>query len=124
MNDQILTRGTHFIQKIYKQNLDPIFATWGSHAADFAWMEKAVIYGLFLSDHSILTDVETQLVTLSAMLCQGYAGPTLWHLRGLRRLGRSAEEVEMVQRAIEEVAVWAGRSIEGWVRVGDVKDEI
>jgi len=85
-------------------------------------MERAVIYGLFLSDHEVLSAVETELVTLSAIMCQGWAAPTVWHLRGLRRMGVSERDVELVQRAIEAVATWAGRSVEGWPRVGDVTD--
>ena len=44
----------------------------------------------------------------------------MWHLRGLRRLGISAEDVEGVQRAVEQVARWAGKETEGWARVEDV----
>ncbi|PGH18695.1 hypothetical protein AJ80_04348 [Polytolypa hystricis UAMH7299] len=123
-NTAIPSRGTKFLKALYKENLDPIFASWGSYGPDFAWMEKSVIYGLFLSDHSVLSAMETQLVTLSSIMCQGWPGPTLWHLRGTRRLGRSVEDVERIQLAIERVAVWCGKSVDGWPRVKDVKDEI
>ncbi|KAL2218073.1 hypothetical protein M432DRAFT_580262 [Thermoascus aurantiacus ATCC 26904] len=122
LNTTIPDRGTRFLQQIYRQNLAPIFASWGSFRPDFEWMERAVIYGLFLSDHEVLSAVETELVTLSAIMCQGWAAPTVWHLRGLRRMGVSERDVELVQRAIEAVATWAGRSVEGWPRVGDVTD--
>lgn len=87
-------------------------------------MEKAVIYGLFLSDHELLSPVETVLVTLSSIMCQGLAAPTIWHLRGLRRLGVTEGDVELVQQGIEAVAKWAGRSVDGWPRVTDVPDVI
>lgn len=87
-------------------------------------MEKAVIYGLFLSDHELLSPTETSLVTLSSIMCQGLAAPTIWHLRGLRRLGVSEADVELVQRAIEMVAKWAGRDVQGWPRVTDIPDVI
>lgn len=57
-------------------------------------------------------------------MCQGLRAPTLWHLRGLRRLGVSAEEVETVQEGVEAVARWAGRGTEGWARVADVEGEV
>ncbi|PGH16738.1 hypothetical protein AJ79_01611 [Helicocarpus griseus UAMH5409] len=120
----ITERGTKLIQLLYKQNLEPIFNTWGSYKEEFAWLEKSVIYGLFLADQSVLSEVETLLVTLPSIMCQGWPGPAMWHLRGLRRLGRSEEDVEKVQQAVEAVAVWAGKSIEGWPRVTDIKDEI
>ncbi|PGH33247.1 hypothetical protein GX50_03925 [[Emmonsia] crescens] len=120
----ITERGTRFIQLLYTQNLQPIFNTWGSYKEEFVWLEKSVIYGLFLADHTVLSEVETLLVTLSGIICQGWPDPALWHLRGLRRLGRSVEDVEKVQQAVEAVAVWSGKSVEGWPRVTDIKDEI
>lgn len=122
INTAIPARGTKFLQQLYRENLDPIFASWGSYGPDFEWVERAVLYGLFLSDHEILSAVETELVSLPAIMCQGWPAPTLWHLRGFRRLGVSEGDVELVQRGIEAVATWAGRSVEGWPRVKDVKD--
>lgn len=87
-------------------------------------MERAVIYGLFLSDHQVLSAVEAELVILASIMTQGLSAPTIWHLRGLRRLGVSAADTESVQQAIEAVATWSGRSVEGWARVTDVPDEI
>ncbi|OXV10156.1 hypothetical protein Egran_02082 [Elaphomyces granulatus] len=123
-NHAIPERGTRFIQQLYRDNLAPIFSTWGSYGPDLAWVERAVIYGLFLSDHEILSVVEAELVILSAIMCQGYRMPTIWHLRGLRRLGVSEDDVEKVQSTIEAVAIWAGKSIDGWPRVTDVTDEV
>ncbi|KAI9720180.1 MAG: hypothetical protein M1812_002998 [Candelaria pacifica] len=124
LDKELERRGTESIGKIYRDNLQPIFNSFGSHANDFEWLEKNIIYGLFLSDNSVLSDVETQLVTVPAMLCQGLKGPTMWHLRGTRRLGVSEEDVEGVQVAVEMVAKWAGRSTEGWARVKDIEKEV
>lgn len=87
-------------------------------------MEETVIYGLFLSDHTVLSPVETELVILSAIMCQGLRGPTIWHLRGLRRLRVSAENVEGVQRVVESVAGWLGRDTTGWPTVKDVEGDV
>ncbi|KAJ9235460.1 hypothetical protein DTO169E5_6176 [Paecilomyces variotii] len=124
INSAIPERGTKFLQAVYKENLAPIFASWGSYGPDFEWMEKAVIYGLFLSDHEILSPVETELVCVSAIMCGGWRAPTIWHLRGLRRMGVSEADVEMVQQAIEIVAKWSGKDVTGWPRVKDVPDVI
>ncbi|CRG91413.1 hypothetical protein PISL3812_08461 [Talaromyces islandicus] len=124
MNGLIPERGTKFLQQLYLQNLAPICSSWGSLANDFMWMERAVIYGLFLSDHQVLSAVEAELVILSSIMTQGLSAPTIWHLRGLRRLGVSAADTESVQQAIEAVATWSGRSVEGWARVTDVPDQI
>ncbi|EEH38865.1 hypothetical protein PAAG_01327 [Paracoccidioides lutzii Pb01] len=124
LEKDITERGTKLIKLLYKQNLEPIFDTWGSYREEFVWLEKSVIYGLFLADQSVLSKEETLLVTLPGIMCQGWPGPAMWHLRGLRRIGRSVEDVEKVQQAVEAVAVWAGKSVEGWPRVTDIKDEI
>ncbi|KAB2571635.1 hypothetical protein DBV05_g9711, partial [Lasiodiplodia theobromae] len=103
------TRGAAHLHRLYQHHLPPILRTWASHEADFRWLEESVIYGLFLSDHSVLSDVETSLVTASAILAgSGLKAPTLWHLRGLRRLGLERGEVEAVVRVVGECAVWAG----------------
>ena len=120
----ITERGTKLIELLYKQNLQSIFDTWGSYREEFVWLEKSVIYGLFLADQSVLSKEETLLVTLPGIMCQGWPGPAMWHLRGLRRIGLSVEDVEKVQQAVEAVAVWAGKSVEGWPRVTDIKHEI
>ncbi|KAH8690766.1 hypothetical protein BGW36DRAFT_364329 [Talaromyces proteolyticus] len=124
MNESIPDRGTKFLQSLYKENLAPICASWGTFASDFMWMERAVIYGLFLSDHEVLSAVEAELVILASIMTQGLSAPTIWHLRGLRRLGVNEADTESVQQAIEAVATWSGRSVEGWPRVKDVPDEI
>lgn len=124
LDNVIPDRGTKFLQRLYRENLAPISASWGSYANDFMWMERAVIYGLFLSDHEVLSAIEAELVILSSIMTQGLAAPIIWHLRGLRRLGVSEEDTELVQQAVEAVAVWAGKSVDGWPRVKDVPDEI
>lgn len=113
-------RGNTFLQTLYQQNLVPIFETWGSHRPDFEFLEKNIIYGLYLSDHSVLSAVEAEIVIWTAIMCQGVRAPTIWHLRGLRRLGVAAEDVELLEQAVEEIARWAGKETVGWARVGDV----
>ena len=113
-------RGTEFLQTLYAQDLAPIFCTWGSHQADFEFLEKNIIYGFYLSDHEVLPAVEAEVVILTAIMCQGLRAPTIWHLRGLRRLGINAMDVEALEKAIEKIAEWAGRNTSDWPRVTDV----
>lgn len=91
---EVSQRGTTFMQTLYAQNLTSLFSTWGSHREDFEYLEKNIIYGLYLSDHGVLSPIEAEVVILTAIMCQGLKAPTIWHLRGLRRLGISAEDVE------------------------------
>lgn len=73
--------------ELYGPELLPkIFETWGSFRSDLVFLQASIIYGLFLSDHSTLTIIESECVIVAVMLCTGFARPSLWHLRGLCRL--------------------------------------
>lgn len=86
-----------------------------------AWISVNVSYGLFLSDHRILSMQETELVVLPAIMTQNLQGPTYWHLRACLRVGMEAEEVEAVHKIIEAVAAHGGKTLDVQ-RVADVTD--
>ena len=65
-----------------------------------AWITRNITYGLYLSDHSILSGLETEMVVLSGIMIQNLKHETAWHLRGLRRVGVSFEDVECVQQCV------------------------
>lgn len=67
---------------------------------DFMWVSEEITYGLYLSDHSILGPVETELVVLSGIMMQNMPRETGWHLRGTRRIGVSIEDTEKVQQCV------------------------
>jgi hypothetical protein len=56
-------------------------------------------YGLFLSDHRILSMQETELVVLPAVITQNLRGPTYWHLNACLRVGMEPDEVVVVDEA-------------------------
>ncbi len=86
-----------------------------------AWISVNVSYGLFLSDHRILSMQETELVVLPAIMTQNLRGPTYWHLRACLRVGMDAEEVEAIHKVIEAVAAHGGKTLDVQ-RVQDVTD--
>jgi len=67
---------------------------------DLDWTSKAITYGLYLSDQSILNDVETEITVLSGIMIQNLPRETAWHLRGTRRIGVSMEDVESLQQCV------------------------
>lgn len=115
-------RGEKFMRSLYQGNLDRIFATWGSHKDTFVWLEKSPIYGLFLSDHEVLNELESELVILSSIMAQDLKGASVWHLRGLMRLGVTREDVRKVVKAIEECAAVGGKEGTGWSQWVDEVD--
>ncbi|KAJ9645985.1 hypothetical protein H2201_005530 [Coniosporium apollinis] len=62
-------RGAAWQDRIYlhnQANIDELLAA----QKDFAWISREITYGLYLSDHTILNDVDTELVVLSGIMIQ------------------------------------------------------
>ncbi|KAH7392078.1 hypothetical protein DE146DRAFT_679574 [Phaeosphaeria sp. MPI-PUGE-AT-0046c] len=117
-------RGAEWQGRIYKpdnqQNIDNVLAS----QRDFDWTSKQITYGLYLSDHSILNDVETELTVLSGIMIQNLPRETAWHLRGTRRIGVSKEDVETLQQCIELVARFCSLRLHRVPRVADIEHEV
>ena len=124
LSRKIEERGYDFMKVLYRHNLEAIMSTWGSYQHDFEWLQKRVIYGLFLADHSILNTVETELVIMSAIMAQGLRAPSFWHVRGLRRLGIGLDVVERVCEVIRTCGEWCGKDTKDWVRAHEVEAEV
>lgn len=69
------------------------------------WQAIEITYGLYLSDHSILGPVETELVVLAGIMMQNVASATGWHLRGMRRIGVSAEDLDKIQQCVSVISL-------------------
>jgi hypothetical protein len=104
-------RGFDFMLQLYRHNLPDIMGTWRRHQADVEWLEMRVVYGLFLSDLSVMTGVESEMVVLPAIMAQDILGPTIWHTRGLQRLGVSKADTNAVLEVVKGCAAWAGREL-------------
>ncbi|KAK4100184.1 hypothetical protein N658DRAFT_508121 [Parathielavia hyrcaniae] len=113
-------RAAKVLKVLYKSEKGGHVKTLQSHL-DIPWISVNVSYGLFLSDHRILTMQETELVVLPAIMTQNLRGPTYWHLRACLRVGMEAEEVEAVHKVIEAVAAHGGKTLDVQ-RVEDVTD--
>ena len=148
-NPAIKSRGIATIDTIYGNHLLPkIFDSFGSHSADIQHMELFSVYGLYLSDFTVLTPIETELIVFVSILCTGLRGPSLWHVRGLGRLlgargtdesakdmGRIKDVIRNVKLAAMGVVEWCGEEYvrksgvergegDGWPNVGDVSREL
>lgn len=92
-----------------------------SMSPDFAWTTEFVVYGLFLADCTVLTGLENELVILSSTMGQGAHYTTMFHLKGLRRIGVNAADAAAVQSVIEMVAQYLGKDSSAWPRTTDVE---
>ncbi|KAI6813392.1 hypothetical protein KC340_g16545 [Hortaea werneckii] len=89
-----------------------------------SWLSIEITYGLYLSDHTILDGIDTELVVLSGIMIQNLKRETGWHLRGTRRIGVSFEDVELIQQCIEKVAAFCGLRLTKVPRVADIEHEV
>jgi len=116
-------RGTKWLARIYAQNQTSTLDNFAAHK-DFGWISTEITYGLYLSDHTILNDIDTQMVVLAGIMIQNLPVETGWHLRGTRRVGVSMEDVEIVHQCIEMVAKFAGVKVNRVPRVADIEHEV
>lgn len=87
------------MNELYKSNLSTATDQFVAHK-DFDFISREITYGLYLSDHTILSSHETELVTLTGIMIQDLAILTAWHLRATRRIGVSAGDVETIQQCV------------------------
>ena len=92
-------KGEEWLKVIYGRNLPAIDEKLSFHK-DFHFLSREITYGLYLSDMTILDPIDTEMVVLSGIMIQNLPLATRWHLRGMRRLGVVAEDVEMVQKCV------------------------
>ena len=132
-NDEVTKkRGLEWLRRLYRQNLDPIFEKFEAHK-DFgkltsiysselqgyveqadvcvaAWVTESIVYGLFLSDQSVLDPVETEIVVLSGIMMQNLPSETGWHMRGMRRIGATKHDVERIWTCVSRRCLVYGLS--------------
>lgn len=86
------------------------------------WLFREIFYGLLLSNEAVLGMVETQMMTCTALACEGlHVRPLLViHLGGLRNLGVRLEQAEAVMACVKRVAKWAGKDTGSWLSVKEL----
>ncbi|KAK6355954.1 hypothetical protein TWF718_000330 [Orbilia javanica] len=122
-DEKHLTRGNDFLNKIYRHNSEFLTEKLSAHK-DFDWIVWNVVYGLYLSDHTTLSDVETELVVLCSILVQNLNSVATFHLRGARRIGMSQEEVEQIHRCCEKVANFCNTKMDRIPRVAEIENQV
>ncbi|PBP17140.1 hypothetical protein BUE80_DR012070, partial [Diplocarpon rosae] len=118
-----LERGEKWLKTIYQGNLSISTDPFKAHK-DFDFISRQITYGFYLSDHTIIGPVETELVVLTGIMIQNLPLETAWHLRGIRRVGVSVEDVETVQQCIELVGKYGGARMHKVPRVAEIEHEV
>ncbi|KAI9705797.1 MAG: hypothetical protein M1820_005045 [Bogoriella megaspora] len=116
-------RGLAWLDKIYKQNRTSTVSKFDAHK-DMAWTSIDITYGLFLSDRQVLDDIDTEMTVVTGIMIQNLPRESAWHLRGIRRLGVSQQDVETLQQCVGMVASFAGVSLHRVPPVADIEHEV
>ena len=87
------------------EELQTMYSSFVSHP-DLQWVTENVVYGLFLSDTTVLDEKGTELVVLSAMLCTGRKPLAETHMASALGQGFAVEEVESMHAICEMLAGW------------------
>ncbi|KAK8120163.1 hypothetical protein PG999_004283 [Apiospora kogelbergensis] len=118
-----LERGMSWMSKIYTGDANSTIALFDDHR-DFAWISQNITYGLYLSDRQVLDDLGTEIIVLAAIMIQNLPKETRWHIRGIRRLGVSIDDVKVVWNAVHIYAQFLGIKLNRVPTVEEVESEV
>lgn len=116
-------RALDWFRQVYTRNATDTIGLFDAHK-DFAWVSREITYGLFLSDRQVLDDVETQLVTLPAIMSQNLRLETHWHIRGTRRIGVSKADTQVVWDAVQAFSAFFGVKLTKVPSVNEVESDV
>lgn len=101
-----VARGKEWFNQIYlPKNREGTAVKLDLHK-DFKMVTEEITYGLFLSDLSTLDGIETEIVVLSGISIQNLGTEAKWHLRGIRRVGVSLDDVLVIQRCVSLISIF------------------
>lgn len=122
-DEQNYNHGMTWLKRLYAHNTAGLFHLFERHR-DFGFWVTNIAYGLHFSDRQNLDDLDTELVVLPAVMGQNLPRQTHWHTRGLRRLGISQRDVEMVCECVHRVARFCGSELDRVPDVTSVEDDL
>ncbi|RAL16738.1 uncharacterized protein BO97DRAFT_430817 [Aspergillus homomorphus CBS 101889] len=94
---------TRWFRSVYGRDERSTLSLFDAHK-DFQWLSTEITYGLYLSDRTVLNDVETEIVVPASIMIQNLKIEPHWHSRGARRVGISKHDTEVFWSCIQEVA--------------------
>lgn len=62
-----------------------------------ALLNTQTIYELWISEDGILSDIETQMINIAALICSNSPVQAMWHTKGLIRHGGTKEQAKFAQ---------------------------
>lgn len=117
-------RGRAFYNRLYGRNASDTAGLLDGHG-DFDVVCEHIVYGFFFGDRQAVDDdLHVEVIVLAAIMSQDLALETRWHLRGIRRLGATQEDVQAIWDAIALVASHFGRALVKVPTVNEVESSV
>ncbi|PQK13538.1 hypothetical protein BB8028_0004g04690 [Beauveria bassiana] len=117
--ETIAVRGEDMNNRIYQGDADPVLRLLQPHQ-DFIFVLKDIVYGLFLSEDSSLSNLEAEIVLLSSLIIQNVPKEAIGHMKGLLRLGMKKEVLGSLVSAVGKVAEYMGMPVPTLPSVDDI----
>ncbi|PKS06158.1 hypothetical protein jhhlp_007475 [Lomentospora prolificans] len=118
-----LERGMGWLRKIYTRDTDDTLDIFNAHK-DFGWITRNITYGLYLSDRQVLDDLGTEITVLASIMIQNLRKETHWHIRGIRRIGVSSKDVQMLWDCVQRVAEFLGLKLDRVPTLAEVESDV
>lgn len=79
-----------------------------------------MLYDWIVSDETILSAIETQMINVMSLICSRSPQQVLWHMKGVVRHGGSKEQARFAQDFGKAIAKLYQCPLDGIVEVEDI----
>ncbi|KAJ1974975.1 hypothetical protein H4R34_004513 [Dimargaris verticillata] len=98
-------RGQQFWDQVYGPHATKVSDALTAYNPDLAEFGIKDIYGKVLSDMSIINEIETELLLVSALAPQKVPHLLKGHVMGAERVGATPEQIQGVLQLVDELAI-------------------
>ncbi|OAA74892.1 Carboxymuconolactone decarboxylase [Akanthomyces lecanii RCEF 1005] len=103
--EETKARGDKLNDRIYQGEADAVFRLLEPHP-DFMFAMMDIGYGMFFSDDSVLTNVESEIALLASLVVQNTPIEIDSHTKGLSRQGLDYSIIDQIMAVSEEMAAY------------------
>lgn len=107
---EVAARGGAMNARMYQGDADAGFQLLIPHR-DFTFAIKDVVYGLFLSEDSVLSNQEAEMAVLPSILTQNMPLESMGHMNGMLRLGIDRDYLGRIISSVKVIAEFMGLDI-------------
>ncbi|PFH53594.1 hypothetical protein AMATHDRAFT_137566 [Amanita thiersii Skay4041] len=110
---QYQSLGKQTFQALYGETAQPVQSLLDTIYPDLGWFSETIGYGFTYGVTDVLSLKETSYVLVTSLIEMDTAQQLVWHLKNLRRIGATVEEIRAVRQIAIEVGKVAGVKWQG-----------